>query len=92
MHQRRFENSKGGPRRVFECPLPECPFIAMSTMALKVLFNMIIKRQRQRQRHQQRPRQTQRQIQRLGVHIIQVHNDVKHVEKDLKKELEHAPG
>jgi len=27
---------KGGPRRVFECPLPECPFIAMSTMALKV--------------------------------------------------------
>ena len=77
---------------MFECPLPECPFIAMSTMALKVLFNMIIQRQRQRKRHQQRQTQTQR----LGVHIIQVHNDVKHVEgqeeKDLKKELEHAPG
>ena len=40
--------TKGGPRRVFECPLPECPFIAMSTMALKVLFNIIVQRQIQR--------------------------------------------
>ena len=38
--------TKGGPRRVFECPLPECPFIAMSTMALKVLFNIIVQTQR----------------------------------------------
>ena len=32
----------GGPRRVFECPLPECSFIAMSTMALKVLLQILL--------------------------------------------------
>ena len=32
----------GGPRRVFECPLPECSFIAMSTMALKVPLQILL--------------------------------------------------